>query len=1354
MVNGGVIDLNTFKMTLELPTLADCGYTKDVDGLQKRLVKINTGFVYKQQKYNLLREETEGYSKLVIFLETMVKNTDENVAGTQNNINSIMTIIGQFDLDPNRVADIMLDILEQHPFHATLWTIFTQFRQNHICHIIGFKLSQYQPSTSNVKEDDPKPEIKEDKPLKVNEKEKQEKDVGVDKKRTPSSLLLITALLLMNRIIKFEELLPYLTDSIVDTRNSLVAYNVELQKYAKENPSSSTAIMRSGWENVMRKDTKLRQGNQHMSLNSPLAEAVASDYSIALDGIANKIPPPPPGPPPSNSTTTSSTSNAAAASSASTTKPPPPSYPPPPSVLREKDASQTEDDYVQPEYPLFRTNSNDETTATAENQFLGIISHLIRLRAWKFVKSLLNVYLFTNELENNEKNFDTLMLYEESIQTAFVALISWCLNDLYSEHFSMGSFHLSSSEAESISSVIYEHKIAISEERILPVNSLHSLLDWLKDMVVNGISYHIVTNNAAFKKVAELLCLLLSRFTSGLEAAFDNLEIKSTVLLISAVLLNALALSGADATYYNHLLWPILQYFSYSDRYYLYYYYQHSSSTNSRPIPVIVSEKNILLVIRKEMKRLAKENLKPMSKLLTKYIHCNSIIVGGHMIQQMTQFENLIPYVVEVLRYSMILSRDIFSYLIYRQLHKHSQISLVISKDINESQSWSRPANWNEYLIFSKFVGLFYARYYFTELGGLVDYISRGLSAGAREILFILKELLTSMGHCEILLNVSSDQLEALMGGKILRQEILYTSNTGVTNIGSNASGGFPGSQAVFHTVSSGISTSSSTNPSASKSSNGVKKSASILREVFFASNAAIPLFVYLTILRQSVLHASGTDCDDDSYEASLKRHVKTIASAFDLAQEVLVQFTDFLIVYDPDTIVQTTNSSSSISSGSQNKNIEKVMQILPSFSALLVDMSLPSSLVFQLIRPCMRYALTQIPLSLLDSDYQNNNDEGKTVERWHPLSKSLQDVLRATSSYQQWGFRISSQLYTLFWSLTLYDLYTPTDRYSTEIKRIKDKYTELDHKKSISTTGNISSGANDLKSSKQRDQEMKSLMMLMTNLQDEVLLQKKYVDSMKEYILSVTHQNPFFPRVNDDLCLKDKGFSPEDSIASMEVFLQHFVVPRLCLSPCDAVYCIKFAKLFMHDLFPDSSESSVAVTEVPWSLLFFYDSLLQYVLPRIFTSTEQEAMCTGYAFQEMFGNIVRWLSSKTLCHVEGYQKQPAKFWTWKSLTVSTIATGTKQQNTATDRVLEDGQQEEEPICLNKENYNSLSKLSSEQNFQLYSQLCKVSRQFHVVPYGRNIHNICYTRSGIRSARLYFCQRLAVKNIFTFETLF
>lgn len=81
---------------------------------------------YKQNKFNLLREESEGYSKLTVELTSSLGpphspqtgRTTEPLGVVEERARpvweKVISLIGYFDLDPNRALDIILDVLSQH----------------------------------------------------------------------------------------------------------------------------------------------------------------------------------------------------------------------------------------------------------------------------------------------------------------------------------------------------------------------------------------------------------------------------------------------------------------------------------------------------------------------------------------------------------------------------------------------------------------------------------------------------------------------------------------------------------------------------------------------------------------------------------------------------------------------------------------------------------------------------------------------------------------------------------------------------------------------------------------------------------------------------------------------------------------------------------------------------------------------------------------------------------------------------------------------------------------------------------------------------------------------------------------
>lgn len=128
---------------LEPEFLEQVQVIQDARAFDKKIIRTKTNMLYKQTKFNLLREESEGYSKLCVeLMEHLVqpldcywlpdehgpkakkgkKHSAENVHGvlkrkrmadidkkTSLLVQNITSLIGYFDMDPNRVLDIILD---------------------------------------------------------------------------------------------------------------------------------------------------------------------------------------------------------------------------------------------------------------------------------------------------------------------------------------------------------------------------------------------------------------------------------------------------------------------------------------------------------------------------------------------------------------------------------------------------------------------------------------------------------------------------------------------------------------------------------------------------------------------------------------------------------------------------------------------------------------------------------------------------------------------------------------------------------------------------------------------------------------------------------------------------------------------------------------------------------------------------------------------------------------------------------------------------------------------------------------------------------------------------------------------
>lgn len=96
----------------------------------RSFVKRSTALFYKQSKYNLLRESSEGFSGLIVLLTSRDALVDDSLNETEAEVRvraqrvwaKIMGLIGYFNLSPPRVLDIMLEIASCHvAAHWRFW---------------------------------------------------------------------------------------------------------------------------------------------------------------------------------------------------------------------------------------------------------------------------------------------------------------------------------------------------------------------------------------------------------------------------------------------------------------------------------------------------------------------------------------------------------------------------------------------------------------------------------------------------------------------------------------------------------------------------------------------------------------------------------------------------------------------------------------------------------------------------------------------------------------------------------------------------------------------------------------------------------------------------------------------------------------------------------------------------------------------------------------------------------------------------------------------------------------------------------------------------------------------------------
>ena len=163
------------KERLDYETAGDAGIIPNKKIITTKFIKLKTRLFYKQQKFNLLREESEGYAKLITEL-----SQDEPLAefDVDYMLTVIRSLIGCFNLDPNRVLDIILDAFEQRPrLESSFVALIRRFLDNKLTlsQVMGFKFSFYEDEV------------------------------------TPESLYLLAAILLSNHLLHLKDLYSYVS---------------------------------------------------------------------------------------------------------------------------------------------------------------------------------------------------------------------------------------------------------------------------------------------------------------------------------------------------------------------------------------------------------------------------------------------------------------------------------------------------------------------------------------------------------------------------------------------------------------------------------------------------------------------------------------------------------------------------------------------------------------------------------------------------------------------------------------------------------------------------------------------------------------------------------------------------------------------------------------------------------------------------------------------------------------------------------------------------------------------------------------------------------------------------------------
>eukprot|EP01052_Picozoa_sp_SAG31_P009618 SAG31_NODE_509_length_14732_cov_13.043600_6_plen_1068_part_00 len=223
----GWVTQDLLKARCEADLLIAAGIITDSKLFDKKVVRVKTQLIFTQTKFNLLREESEGYSKVVT--ELCQGKTGVTVHTAPSIFEHIQALIGYFDLDPNRCFDLVLEAFEQDLSNREAFlALVSLFKPSHACvaQIVGFKFRMY----------------------------------AKDKQPTPSSLQRLAAILIQSGHLRIEDLYIHLTPTDAVARQAEATRKSATMEAAK---TVGLVSLSSGKERPAEVSTKGTHEDEH-----------------------------------------------------------------------------------------------------------------------------------------------------------------------------------------------------------------------------------------------------------------------------------------------------------------------------------------------------------------------------------------------------------------------------------------------------------------------------------------------------------------------------------------------------------------------------------------------------------------------------------------------------------------------------------------------------------------------------------------------------------------------------------------------------------------------------------------------------------------------------------------------------------------------------------------------------------------------------------------------------------------------------------------------------------------------------------------------------------------------------------
>ena len=644
-------------------------------------------------------------------------------------------------------------------------------------------------------------------------------------------------------------------------------------------------------------------------------------------------------------------------------------------------------------------------------------------------------------------------------------------------------------------------------------------------------------------------------------------------IILSKFLVPSLSLFPSNPNLSSEL-WNVISKLSYPLRYSLYDVAWKRGNlekgalrgfTTTKALPNIESEISTGTKTRYNLKRMSKDNIRDMGRQISKISHNNPMVVFTLILNQIESYDNLILLIVDTFKFVSLLSLDVMGFCLVH--------SLFLSSDNIKSKVKQDGVNAAQWLSsIETFCGAFYKKFPHVEIRGILSFLCQQLSKGDLMELGVLRTLLRMPGgyaHADNTTTfLSQVQLDGRCGSNILQRE---TSDFGIVE------------------------------------KINFKSSKQLKDNLLLKNNATgINILIQLSQLRKNTLLYQDEKTNGINNKT---RPIKILGNLYDNCQRVL----DLLVRFLTDTEDMPTSPDNDEDTFS-SLSIAKYAQDLPTLRELSEDYGLEHTMSWMLCRPLIRFNLFH------EDDKMKKKTLPTYLKRFDPNSQEMKDAYSSMLPTQAWkGF--TTELYQTFFSLDVYDIVCPEERYDQEIARLSkedERLSELQQGGGASIKASLAAAAaaaggtsreirDAMTFSKSHEQELERVKRNSATLTSDKSKQKKHVANTHKMLQTIKES---FWKNNEENNENDERSRRNSRHGE---FFTHCVYPRCVISTEDALFCSKFIKI-LHEMGTPG-----------FYILDYFHTFTDAVVGALYSVTEDEAKNLGLLVEEMWNLLGDW---------------------------------------------------------------------------------------------------------------------------------